>query len=176
MIFAEIFGMALVVWAISATVAWIFKKLGYRERHAYWIAGGITGILLSLGKLKGAAYELARRTPSVITSQETATEFQSWANLDAQRCRLVLGSAEMINFAVLQFYFALVVVVLWFVCKLIKRATFHAEALGLYVLATLATSILAACLGAIGAGLTVIGVVLFLCIWLRKSLGRPVTQ
>lgn len=174
MIFAEIFGIAVVVWVVSAAIAWVIKKVGCRERHAYWIAGAITGILPSLGKLKGAAYEIARNAPGAQASQETAAEFQSWANLDAQRCRFILDSAEMINFVVLQVYFAVVVVVLWSVCKLIKRATIHAESLGLYVLATLGTLILAAGLGAIGAGLTAIGIVVFLCIWLRSSSGRAV--
>ena len=162
--------MAVVVWLFSAAIAWLFSKFGYLERYSYWIGGCVIGILASFGKLRGAAYELALNTPSLRTSQESAADFSSIANLDAPRCRVVLESWVMIHSAVVHAFFAIAVIVLWFACQLTKRKTFHAEALGSYIATGLGAWALAAGIGAVPAALTTVAIVVFICVYLRRRL------
>lgn len=45
------------------------RKLGWQSRYALWLGGAVVGVLLSAGKVKGTAYEMAMKKADTIDLQ-----------------------------------------------------------------------------------------------------------
>ena len=110
---SEFSGKAVVVVLLSAAVAFVARKLGWQSRYALWLGGAVVGVLLSVGKVKGAAYEMALKNAGT-------SDFSSYAGLDASRCQLVMNSFEMIDAIFLELIGLVFVSLLWAVSKAFK--------------------------------------------------------